>query len=834
MVMRTRIRTILCIGISCLLLLAAAPAYPSSNDENVDPVIPVAVENSIENSPIDSAQIIIELNDYTISDLKKSGERADLKDDQNDLINDLDLEKSDTKKFSRLPAVATVVDSDQLEELKTDDRVKSVYLQERYSVSELEVNQTVMPMLDQATTILGAQSAWNNSPSFTGAGETIVIADSGVDSDHPFLNGKVVTQLCYATGPATLPNGQGSCPGNTPSATGAGSAEPCTAVPSECYHGTHVAGIAAGKRGVGGSAPIGGIAPDADIVAIQIFGVYTGTNPYTGNAYCSGGVSSTCILAENVDILSAMQWTIAHAADYDDVAAINFSLGGGSSSSACDVAFATMYNAVASLKTAGIATVIASGNSGYTSSVAFPACLSNAIAVGSTDKSNNVANYSNTSSQVAVFATGSSIKSSYPGGSYATASGTSMAAPAVAGAFAVMKQAKPSETISQLLTRMQSTGTSVTDSKAPTITRKVPNILNAINYVASPPTSTSSTTTTTTQPPAQPSSVGSVSITAGYGTAYVSWPAVSGATSYQVINTYGTQVANVGSSTTALNLATSPYVSNRFGVRATNGIGSSGYTFSAYVTGIPSSSQVGYTFFAPNGASAGFGTAANSSAGSQGINNMVGGSSNRYSNGAWGVTSAGGVYTYGAAGFFGSMAGQRLNQPMISIASTASSNGYWMVASDGGIFSFGDAQFFGSTGSIKLNKPVVGMAPTPSGNGYWMVASDGGIFSFGDAQFYGSTGSIRLNKPITGMTPTPTGRGYWLVASDGGIFAFGDAQFYGSLGGQSLSQPVIGMKRNDAGSGYWIFTADGGVYTFGSAPYLGAATGRGTNYVQAG
>ncbi len=94
--------------------------------------------------------------------------------------------------------------------------------------------------------------------------------------------------------------------------------------------------------------------------------------------------------------------------------------------------------------------------------------------------------------------------------------------------------------------------------------------------------------------------------------------------------------------------------------------------------------------------------------------------------------------------------------------------GYWQVAADGGVFTFGAANFYGSTGSMRLNKPVVGMASTPDHGGYWIVASDGGIFAFGDAGFYGSTGSITLNKPIIGMIPTLDGRGYWLVASDGG------------------------------------------------------------------
>ena len=119
--------------------------------------------------------------------------------------------------------------------------------------------------------------------------------------------------------------------------------------------------------------------------------------------------------------------------------------------------------------------------------------------------------------------------------------------------------------------------------------------------------------------------------------------------------------------------------------------------------------------------------------------------------------------------------------------------GYWMTASDGGIFSFGNAGFYGSMGGTVLNKPVVGMAATPDGKGYWLVASDGGIFSFGDAGFYGSTGAMTLNKPIVGMAAAPYGEGYWLVASDGGIFSFGDAKFYGSMGGTVLNKPVVGM-----------------------------------------
>ncbi|MGH9077770.1 MAG: S8 family serine peptidase [Acidimicrobiales bacterium] len=183
----------------------------------------------------------------------------------------------------------------------------------------------------------------------------------------------------------------------------------------------------------------------------------------------------------------------------------------------------------------------------------------------------------------------------------------------------------------------------------------------------------------------------------------------------------------------------------------------------------------------------------------------------------------GSAYSFGAAPFVGSLAGQRLNQPIVGLAVQPGALGYWMDASDGGVFSFGGAGYYGSKGGSHLNQPIVGMAATPDGRGYWLVASDGGIFAFGDAGFYGSKGGSHLNQPIVGMAATPDGRGYWLVASDGGIFAFGDAGFYGSTGAQVLNKPIVGMAAAPLGAGYWLVAADGGIFAFGGARFEGSA-----------
>ena len=94
------------------------------------------------------------------------------------------------------------------------------------------------------------------------------------------------------------------------------------------------------------------------------------------------------------------------------------------------------------------------------------------------------------------------------------------------------------------------------------------------------------------------------------------------------------------------------------------------------------------------------------------------------------------------------------------MAATADGQGYWLVAADGGVFSFGDAGFRGSMGGTRLNQPVVGIAATGTSNGYWMVAADGGVFTFGDAIFYGSMGGHHLNSAVVGMASLPSGE--WL------------------------------------------------------------------------
>jgi len=203
--------------------------------------------------------------------------------------------------------------------------------------------------------------------------------------------------------------------------------------------------------------------------------------------------------------------------------------------------------------------------------------------------------------------------------------------------------------------------------------------------------------------------------------------------------------------------------------------------------------------------------------------------------GYWLVGSDGGIFSFGAAGFHGSMGGIPLQRPVVGITPTASRKGYWLVASDGGIFSFGDSGFFGSIPGVglhpagsrlpnSLDAPIVGMVPTRTGHGYFMVASDGGVFAFGDARFEGSCPGIGgCTGAAVAVMPDQSGNGYWLVTADGGVYAFGDAPFYGAPPAGSV--PVVDAVATPSGHGYWLLYANGAVGAYGDANPLGAPLG---------
>lgn len=348
-------------------------------------------------------------------------------------------------RFETIPYFAIDVNSDQLEAL--------LRLPE---VTDVQEDELMAAALGQSGPMISAPSVWARG--YSGSGWAVAVLDDGVQNNHPFLAGRIVHEACFST--HNLSAGDTSsyslCPGWAPSATGTNAASQCYTLGSDsCSHGTHVAGIAAGNGATGGM-PYSGVARGANIIPIQVFSYlpnYNETFTWTS------------------DQIKGLEHVYSIRNTYR-IAAVNMSLGGGryTRQSACDSAnsgVGSIKAAIDNLRAVGIATVIASGNSGYASATAAPGCVSSAITVGATtDVSGQIdTNYSNSASFVDLVAPGTSIDSSVPFNTYANYDGTSMAAPQVAGCWAVLKQVRPTASVQQIENALKTTGVLVTDPR---------------------------------------------------------------------------------------------------------------------------------------------------------------------------------------------------------------------------------------------------------------------------------------------------------------------------------------------------------------------------------
>ena len=338
---------------------------------------------------------------------------------------------SSTRRFRFIPFVAMEVGEAALKALASDPGVVSI-----------EADGVSKPLLAESTALIGAPYAWEQG--YDGSGQAIAILDTGVDKDHPFLEGKVVSEACYSGGGDA---GSSVCPGGVTESTGPGSAAPCSA--SECFHGTAVAGVAAGR-----GTDFSGVARGARIIAIQVF------------HECGGD----CMASRNSDWIAGLERVLELSAGFD-IAAVNMSFGGGFFSEECGAEFPAAKAVLDRVRAAGIAPIAASGNEGSTTGMSHPACSSSAISVGSTDDGSGettadaVSDISNSSPLLDLLAPGNSITTSTLENEFGTYKGTSFAAPHVAGAWAVMKSKAPNASVGEILTILNNTGIPIADSR---------------------------------------------------------------------------------------------------------------------------------------------------------------------------------------------------------------------------------------------------------------------------------------------------------------------------------------------------------------------------------
>ncbi|TDB96131.1 peptidase S8 [Micromonospora fluostatini] len=261
--------------------------------------------------------------------------------------------------------------------------------------------------LDHSVAQIGAPAA--HQAGWTGRGVSVAVLDTGVDATHPDLVGRVAESRNFSEVPE---------PGDT------------------IGHGTHVASTIAGTGAASGG-KYRGVAPEATLLS--------------GKVCESNGCSESAILA-------GMQW----AAEEKRATVVNVSLGGWDTPEVDP-----LEEAVETLTAStGTLFVISAGNDGSDGSVGSPGSADAALTVGAVDRDDELADFSSRGPRVGddalkpditapgveiVAARGAGTTLGTPvGDGYVTASGTSMSAPHVAGAVALLAQQHPDWRAAQL------------------------------------------------------------------------------------------------------------------------------------------------------------------------------------------------------------------------------------------------------------------------------------------------------------------------------------------------------------------------------------------------
>jgi Subtilase family len=207
------------------------------------------------------------------------------------------------------------------------------------------------------------------------------------------------------------------------------------------------------------------VAPGASLISIQVTTRLENCVP--------GGIA--CLIFFESDLIRALERVLALAGpgNANRVAAVSTSVGNGRflSQAACDTWFTPIKTAIDHLRSIQVPVIFSAGNNGYTDGLIAPACISSAVSVGATTKTDTMTWYSNRAPFLSLLAPGGdglthagSVITSLPGGGFGFANGTSIAAPHVAGAWSILKQAAPGASVSQVQAALRASGATIQDA----------------------------------------------------------------------------------------------------------------------------------------------------------------------------------------------------------------------------------------------------------------------------------------------------------------------------------------------------------------------------------
>ena len=283
---------------------------------------------------------------------------------------------------------------------------------------------------------INAQSVWDQG--FTGEGTTVAIIDQGVNLNHPYFVGQIIDGYCFveATSSFRCPNGS-----LEQSGVEAASQRKIGSQFSTEDHGNMVAGIVAGNPT--NEAP-GGIAPGSDILMANV------------DLTLSGILAGLRYVDQRKEELNIVALSMSWGGYFTEIPREWLR---------CDTnpELQQMAAVLSSLRKGGVIPFASAGNT-PTLDIAtslFPSCLKDAVAVGSVNQANDVSWYVTMSDKVEIVAPDYTISANTF--SYARSSGTSAAAPLVAGSYALLRQAFPNHGAEQVLSAIKASGKPIND-----------------------------------------------------------------------------------------------------------------------------------------------------------------------------------------------------------------------------------------------------------------------------------------------------------------------------------------------------------------------------------